>query len=57
MTTKARKRQDHRCGRCVNKCNTVLPQVDRELIFHNYWKMGGGSHIQKYFIPGHVTAK
>lgn len=29
---------------------------DRELFFHNYWKMGD-SHIQKYFIPGHVKAK
>ena len=32
----------HRCGRCVNKCNDILSDDDRDKICQNYWKMGAG---------------
>ena len=52
----ARKTIYHRCGRCVNKCNEVLPDEDRDLIFQNYWKLGDRQR-QRDYIASHVHVK
>ena len=46
----------HRCGRCVNKCNDILSDDDRDTICQNYWKMGDMQR-QRYYIVNHVVIK
>ncbi|XP_033103438.1 uncharacterized protein LOC117106195 [Anneissia japonica] len=52
----ARKIIYHRCGRCVNKCNIVLSDDDRDTIFRNYWIMGDRQR-QRDYIANHVCVK
>jgi hypothetical protein len=52
----ARKITYHRCGRCVNRCNDVLPDEERDKIFHNYWRMGDKQR-QRDFIANHISVK
>ena len=51
-----RKTIHHRCGRCVNKCNEVLSDDDRDKIFHNYLKMGDRQR-QRDCIANYVHIK
>ena len=46
----------HRCGRCVNKCNDILSDDDRDKICQNYWKMGDMQR-QRDYIAYHVVIK
>ena len=46
----------HRCGRCVNKCNDILSDDDRDTICQNYWKMGDMQRQQDY-LANHVVIK
>ena len=46
----------HRCGRCVNKCNDILSDDDRDKICQNYWKMGDMQR-QRDSIANHVVIK
>ena len=55
-TVQARKTIYHRCGRCVNKCNDVLSDDDRDIVFQNYWSMGDRRR-QREYISNHVNAK
>ena len=46
----------HRCGRCLNKCNDILSDDDRDKICQNYWKMGDMQR-QRDYIANHVVIK
>ena len=46
----------YRCGRCVNKCNVILSDDDRDKICQNYWKMGD-MQKQRDYIANHVVIK
>ena len=44
----------HRCGRCVNKCNDIPSDDDRDKICQNYGKMGDMQRQWDY-IANHVV--
>ena len=43
----------HRCGKCTNHCNDLLPE---NKLFHNYWKMGNWQW-QRDYIAHHAAIK
>ena len=46
----------HRCGKCTNHCNDLLPENKWHELFHNYWKMGNWQR-QRDYIAHHVAIK
>ena len=52
ICVQARRVVQHQCGQCVNRCNEILIDEQREEIFHSYWRMGDHNR-QRDFICSH----